>query len=204
MLIGLVDIGIGNLGSLRSVLEKLNLNFRNCTENKDFENVEKILLPGVGNFAEFMEVLRSKSLDKTIIQKVNNRTPILGICLGYQILFEESDEGVKTKGLGLLKGKFKSLDRVSKTIKVPHVGWNECSFKKKNNLFNGIPDKSDFYFTHTYYLDEHDHSDIISETNYQINFTSAINKNNIYGVQFHPEKSQKNGLKLLENFFNNC
>ena len=131
MLIGLVDIGIGNLGSLRSVLEKLNLNFRNCTENKDFENIEKILLPGVGNFAEFMEVLRSKSLDKTIIQKVNNRTPILGICLGYQILFEESDEGVKTKGLGLLKGKFKSLDRVSKTIKVPHVGWNECSFKKK-------------------------------------------------------------------------
>ncbi len=204
MLIGLVDIGIGNLGSLRSVLNKLNLDYKNCTENNDFENIEKILLPGVGNFAEFMEVLRSKSLDKTIIKKAYEKTPILGICLGYQILFEESDEGIRTKGLGLLKGKFKSLNEISKKIKVPHVGWNECAIKKKSNLFKGIPDKSDFYFTHTYYLHEHDESDIVSETNYQINFTSSISKNNIYGVQFHPEKSQKNGLQLLENFFNYC
>ena len=204
MLIGLVDIGIGNLGSLRSALDKLKLDYKNCTENTDFENIEKILLPGVGNFAEFMEVLRSKSLDKTIIKKAYEKTPILGICLGYQILFEGSDEGIKTKGLGLLKGKFKSLNEVSETIKIPHVGWNECTIKKKSNLFKGIPDKSDFYFTHTYYLNEHDESDIVSETNYQINFTSSISKNNIYGVQFHPEKSQKNGLQLLENFFNYC
>ena len=137
MLIGLVDIGIGNLGSLRSALDKLKLDYKNCTENTDFENIEKILLPGVGNFAEFMEVLRSKSLDKTIIKKAYEKTPILGICLGYQILFEGSDEGIKTKGLGLLKGKFKSLNDLSKTIKVPHVGWNECIIKK-SNLFKRI------------------------------------------------------------------
>ncbi len=204
MKIGLVDVGIGNLGSLKSALEKLQLNFKNCNEAKDFESINKLIVPGVGNFRKFMEVLKSRNMDKIILEKNKKNIPILGICLGYQIYFEESEEKQKTKGLGILKGVFKNLSEVSESIKVPHTGWNECSFKKKSPLFEGILDNSDFYFTHKYYLKNYEEDNVMSLTNYHIDIVSSVSKNNIYGVQFHPEKSQKNGLKLLKNFVENC
>ena len=204
MTLGVIDIGIGNLGSLKSALNKLQISFRSCSEKEDFENINKIILPGVGNFKKFMSVLESKKIDKVINYKIEQNASLLGICLGFQILFDKSDEDGPTNGLKILKGEFKHLNEVSKDIKVPHTGWNECTFKKKNKLFNEIPDKSDFYFTHKFYLKNYDDKVVISKTDYHLDFVSSVSNKKIYGVQFHPEKSQLNGLKLLKNFAENC
>lgn len=200
MVLGVVDIGIGNLGSLKAALKKLNIQFKTCGTSSDFESVDKIILPGVGNFKKFMSTLKYNKIDKIILEKVKKNIPLLGICLGFQILFESSGEDGKTLGLNILRGNFGHFNEISKQIKVPHTGWNECSIKKKNNLFNNILDNSDFYFSHKYYLKDFDEKIVATKTNYHIDFVSSIKSNNICGVQFHPEKSQLNGLNLLKNF----
>lgn len=202
MRLGVIDLDTGNLASLLSALNKLNIKFVVCRNNFDFENVSKIIIPGVGAFRDFMKKIKNRNIDKIILKKIKNNCSILGVCIGYQILFEGSNEHGNCEGLKLFKGDFENFKNLNKSIKVPHVGWNECSIIKKNKLFENIENYSDFYFTHSYYLKNYNIENVISKTNYDFNFVSAVNNNNIYGVQFHPEKSHDFGINLLKNFSN--
>ena len=204
MKLGIVDLDTGNLASLLSALNKLNINFKICKNSFDFENVDKIILPGVGAFKDLMKKIREKNMDKTILTKIGKNVPILGVCVGFQILFSGSNEHGDCSGLDLIKGNFINFKDENKKIKVPHVGWNECKILNKNKLFQDIEDNSDFYFTHSYYLKNYNIENVITKTMYHLNFVSSINKKNIYGVQFHPEKSQLNGLKIIKNFYERC
>lgn len=203
-MLGVLDIGLSNIGSLESALKNLNTKFKYCLNPDDFSNITKIILPGVGNFKKCMEKLVSKNLDKAILNFSKNNKSLLGICLGYQILFEGSEEGNESKGLALAQGNFINLNEIEKNLKTPHAGWNECKVLKSNKLFEGINNNSDFYFTHSYVLKNFDKNDVISVTDYTFDFVSSIQKRNIFGVQFHPEKSQANGLKILKNFIDFC
>ncbi len=205
MKLGIIDLGTGNLGSLVSAMNKLTIKFKICENSHDLDKVEKIVLPGVGAFKDFMEKMKLKKFEKKIIEKSNENIPILGVCLGFQILFNQSSEHGKSFGLAILDGKVDSLKSLNKKIKVPHVGWNSCKYIKQSPLFDDIEDDSDFYFTHSYFLKEFDSNNNIAQTEYyNNNFISAVSSKNIYGVQFHPEKSQMNGLKLLKNFYERC
>ena len=204
MKLGIVDLDTGNLASLLSALNKLNINFKICKNSFDFENVDKIILPGVGAFKDLMKKIREKNMDKTILTKIGKNVPILGVCVGFQILFSGSNEHGDCSGLDLIKGNFINFKDENKKIKVPHVGWNECKILNKNKLFQDIEDNSDFYFTHSYYLKNYNIENVITKTMYHLSFVSSINKKNIYGVQFHPEKSQLNGLKIIKNFYERC
>ena len=204
MKLGIVDIETGNLASLISAIKKLNINYKICKNNFDFEGVDKIIIPGVGAFNDFMSKIIDKKLDKTILLKSSQNYPILGVCVGFQILFEGSNEHKLTKGLGLIKGEFVSFKEEKIVKKVPHVGWNECKIINKNNLFHGINDNSDFYFTHSYFLKNYEIDNVLSKTNYGVDFVSSVNLKNLYGVQFHPEKSQISGLNILKNFYERC
>jgi glutamine amidotransferase len=201
MKIGLIDLNTGNMGSLISAMSKLNIKIKICNSKNDLSEVSKIILPGVGAFKDFMKKIKIKGLDQEIKKLSQQNTKILGVCLGFQILFEKSTEHGITKGLSLVEGKIDSLQTINKKLKVPHVGWNSCKYSNKNILFDGIENNSDFYFTHSYFLKDHNKKICLAKTDYdKINFTSAILYKNIYGVQFHPEKSQINGLRLLRNF----
>tara|TARA_B100002019_G_C21274393_1_gene604402 strand:- start:8285 stop:8899 length:615 start_codon:yes stop_codon:yes gene_type:complete len=204
MKLGIIDLETGNITSLVAAIHKLNLSFKICKSSFDFENVDKIILPGVGAFKDFMNKIKIKKIDKLIEKKIDKNIPLLGICVGFQVLFQNSNEFGESNGLSYLCGEIKSFKDFSNSTKIPHVGWNECKIINQNKLFDGIPSNSDFYFTHSYLLKSSDSDIILTKTNYDIDFVSSINKNNIYGVQFHPEKSQSNGLKLLKNFCDNC
>lgn len=204
MKLGIVDLDTGNLASLLSALNKLNINFKICKNSFDFEDVDKIILPGVGAFKDLMKKIKEKNMDKTILAKIGKNVPILGVCVGFQILFSGSNEHGDCSGLDLIKGNFINFKDENKKIKVPHVGWNECKILNKNKLFQDIEDNSDFYFTHSYYLKNYNIKNVVTKTMYNLNFVSSINKKNIYGVQFHPEKSQLNGLKIIKNFYERC
>ena len=151
-----------------------------------------------------MKKLINLKFDKIIQKKISNNCSFLGICVGYQVLFNGSSEHGMHEGLNIIKGKFVNFIDENKNIKIPHVGWNECKLINKNELFYEIKDNSDFYFTHSYILKDFDKENIASKTNYIVDFVSAVNFKNVYGVQFHPEKSQLNGLKLLKNFNERC
>lgn len=205
MKLGIIDLGTGNLGSLISAMNKLTIKYKICENSHDLEEVEKIVLPGVGAFKDFMKKIKLKKFEKKIIEKSNENIPILGVCLGFQILFNQSSEHGKSFGLDILDGKVDSFKSLNEKIKVPHVGWNSCKYIKRSPLFEDIEDDSDFYFTHSYFLKEFDNNNTIAQTEYyNNNFISAVASKNIYGVQFHPEKSQINGLKLLKNFYERC
>ena len=195
--VDIVDVGTGNIANICSAFKKINL----CSKVSDFKG-GKIILPGVGAFADFMDKLKKRSIDNYIVNKSNENISILGICLGFQILFSSSTEHKPSKGLNLLKGDF---GLIKSDLLIPHVGWNDCEIKKKKiDLFNGINNNSDFYFTHSYILKKYEEKDIIAFTKYGTKFPSAAKKNNIYGVQFHPEKSQDKGLLILKNFYEMC
>ncbi len=203
-MLGLIDLDTGNLASLESALKKLNIKYKVCRNSFDFEKTDKIILPGVGAFADFMKKIEERGFKKIILNKINNKIPFLGVCVGFQVLFSESMEHGHCKGLNVINGKIVNFNEFSKNIKVPHVGWNQCKIVQKNQLFNGIENLSDFYFTHSYIVKNNLPETTIAETEYEINFVSAVMKENVYGVQFHPEKSQLNGLKVLKNFYERC
>tara|TARA_B100000787_G_C16193221_1_gene298880 strand:+ start:606 stop:1220 length:615 start_codon:yes stop_codon:yes gene_type:complete len=204
MKLGIIDLDTGNLASLVSAFNKLNIPTKICRNNFDFHDVSKIILPGVGAFKDFMSKITKNQIDKIIKSKIESKIPILGVCVGFQVFFSESNEHGITKGLQILDGKIKNFKDFSNEIKTPHVGWNECKIVNNDKLFYEIEDKSDFYFTHSYFLEDCPKQNITSRTSYDVEFVSSINKDNIYGVQFHPEKSQANGLKLLKNFYEFC
>ena len=204
MKLGIIDLETGNIASLAAAIKKLNINYKIIKSNSDFHNIDKIILPGVGAYKDFMKKIKDRQIDKILEEKIKMKIPLLGVCVGFQVLFEKSNEFGDCKGLSFLKGEIKSFKDYSEQIKVPHVGWNECLIKKKDKLFQDIDNNSDFYFTHSYFLEKTTEANILTLTNYQIDFISSISKNNIYGVQSHPEKSQVNGLKLIKNFHDIC
>ncbi len=196
-MIAVIDYGAGNLKSITNALDFLNVKYEVTDKAKDIEKADKIIFPGVGSFGDCIKSLRKKNLLKILKDEINKK-PYLGICLGLQVLFENSEESPKVKGLSIFKGKCKKFK--NKNLKVPQIGWNSISINKKSLLLKNIKDNSYFYFVHSYYINAKDEGIILTKTNYGIDFVSAIEKDNIFGVQFHPERSGVIGLKVLENF----
>jgi len=194
----IIDYGLGNLGSVKNALNKLGVDSIISNLIKVITAGSGLILPGVGSASEGMKNLRKSGLDKLIIKQVKNKKPILGICLGMQLLFSSSEEG-NTRCLNVIEGKVKKFNN---KLKVPQIGWNQVQIQnsKVKNIFNQISNDSYFYFVHSYYCIPTDENINIGMTNYGINFCSAIEDKNVFGVQFHPEKSGKDGLKLLKNF----
>jgi imidazole glycerol-phosphate synthase subunit HisH len=188
------DYGVGNLLSLKTALEKAGLEAAIVTSAKELVNADAIALPGVGAFTPAADKLNS--VKETIINKIQNGTPVLGICLGLQLFFEKSEEG-PGNGLSIFKGK---NVRLPNTVKVPHMGWNTLKIVKPNELLEDIAENSFVYFVHSLYPVPIDKKIIATKTEYGTTFTSTIASKNIYGTQFHPEKSGDLGLKILKNF----
>ena len=188
------DYGVGNLLSLRTALEKAGLEASVGATAKELSGADAIALPGVGAFTPAAAKL--KSVKETLIKKIQSGTPLLGICLGLQLFFEASEEGPGI-GLALFKGKTVQLPN---SVKVPHMGWNTLNIIKQNQLFDGVKEGSYVYFVHSLYPVPQDKNIVCTQTEYGTTFTSSIASKNIYGTQFHPEKSGEIGLKILQNF----
>ena len=198
----ILDCGIGNLKSLKNAIDFLGFSNKITSLKEDIKKAKKIIFPGVGNFGKAILELKKRDILDILKDRIKEGVPFLGICLGMQLLFEESDESKGIKGLGLLNGRV--LKFKLKTLVVPHMGWNSIDIKVKNKLLYKIKNNSYFYFAHSYYCNPKDKDIILTTTNYGIEFVSSIHKENIWAVQFHPEKSQDLGLKLLKNFLSLC
>ena len=196
-MIGIIKYGIGNVFSVMACIKRIGKDCFFIEKEKDIEKAKYIVLPGVGNFREGIEFLNRNSFTEKIKEKIKNGVPFLGICLGLQLLFEYSEEGNK-KGMNILNGKVLRFKNIN--FKIPHMGWNKLKFFKNSPLLNGISENSYFYFAHSYYVLPEENEIIYGRTEYGINFPSLIIKENIVGVQFHPEKSGENGLKFIRNF----
>ncbi len=196
-MVGIVKYGAGNIFSVMASVKKIKKDCYFIENEDDIEKAEYIILPGVGNFSEGIEFLNKRRLNEKIKEKIKNGVPFLGICLGLQMLFEYSEEGNK-EGMKILKGKVVRFKNIN--LKIPHMGWNSLKILKNNYLLEEIPENPYFYFAHSYYVLPEENDIIYGKTEYGINFSSLIIKENIVGVQFHPEKSGENGLKFIRNF----
>jgi len=200
----IIDYGMGNLGSLANMLKKIQIPVKISSEIADIESAEKLILPGVGSFDHGMQKLHKQNLIEILNKKVmKDRIPILGICLGMQLFTKTSQEG-NQKGLGWLDAKtVKFTFNKDSSLKIPHMGWETLTVKKSHFLFNNVKTDAMYYFVHSFHLICNQETDIISTSHYGYDFVSSISKDNIIGVQFHPEKSHKYGMKLLENYIRN-
>lgn len=202
MKVYIIDYGMGNLMSVKRAFEECEAEeVHICSEPEELFSAERIVLPGVGAFYEGMNNLNSKGWTKIIKQIAREgQIPILGICLGMQLLASKGYEGKETEGLNLIDGEVKKLTTKNENERIPHVGWNEIYKFNDSSLFIGIENSTDFYFVHSYHFIPKDESNIIAKTSYCGEFVSGVSKDNIYGVQFHPEKSHKSGFKIIKNF----
>lgn len=203
--VAIINFGMGNLNSVQVILNYLAIKNDILENPQNINNYSHVVLPGVGSFKKAVKNLKKNGFFNTLLQVSKNKNQkILGICLGMQLLFESSTEEGNTKGLGILKGKVEkfSFSKV-KNIKIPHVGFNQVFFHKKNSFYKDISIDSDFYFDHSYRVTDFGDDLNSGFTNYGEKFLSSFNKGNIFGTQFHPEKSQSNGLLILRNFLNN-
>lgn len=200
-MVSIIDYNAGNLTSVRLAVEALGAPARLVASPADILAADRLIFPGVGAAAAAMDNLRKAGLDAAIASAVASGIPFLGICLGTQILFDSSEEDGGVPTLGILRGSVKKLSPTDPKAKIPHMGWNQIAAKKAHPVLDGIPDGSDFYFVHSYYVSPSESSDILTETDYagQV-FTSAVARGNVVATQFHLEKSGKTGLKMLENF----
>ena len=203
-MIAIMDYGIGNLGSVKNALDYLNEPCIITSNKEEILNADKVILPGVGAFNDAMETFKSYGFVEVVNELMKKNTPILGICVGMQILFEESEEYGIHKGLGILKGRIVKFEKEVDGIKykIPQMGWNQIHITKENPLLKGL-DNKDVYFVHSYYLDSSYMDDVIATTDYAgKTYGCALRKGNLYACQFHPEKSGEVGLAILKNFCN--
>jgi len=199
MVITIIDYGIGNIGSLENIIRKAGGTSIVTSNPEDIKVAKKLILPGVGAFDNGMKNLNNLNLIEILNKKVlEEKIPILGVCLGIQLFTKSSEEGI-LPGLGWIDARTVKFNFSNKNLKIPHMGWNSVNIKKESKLFKGLINP-EFYFVHSYHLVCNDEKDILATTNYGYDFISSIQKNNIFGLQFHPEKSLKSGLKIIENF----
>ena len=200
-MIAIVDYNMGNLASVQNAFAKLGKDTVVESDPAAFSKYDKLVLPGVGAFGDAMEHLRERDMIDAIKEFAASGKPMIGICLGMQLLFESSEEFGEHEGLGLIKGHVKAFDesKFSGSLKVPHMGWNRV-FTKEHPLFEGLDENHYLYFVHTFHVTCDNAEDIIGETEYGYRFTSAVAHKIIMGIQPHPEKSHANGLKIIENF----
>lgn len=199
-MITIVDYGRGNLRSVSKAFEKMDIDVRISSDIGAIEDSDGVVFPGVGAFADAILALKERKLALPIIKFINSGKPFLGICIGLQLLFEYGLEYGKTEGFKIFKGKIiKFDDKKLMGLKIPHMGWNKVHFND-SKLFSGIDQDSYFYFVHSYHAVCDNKNDILALTEYGYKFSSAVKKDNVYAVQFHPEKSGDNGLRIIKNF----
>jgi glutamine amidotransferase len=199
MSVGIIDVGIGNIGSLMGALYSQGWDAKKVSSAADMTNITHLFLPGVGSFAAAMQRLHAAELVVPIRRHADDGLPIMGICLGMQLLADRGVECGPSEGLGLIHGEV-SLLKIDAKLRLPHVGWNVLDTQKPHPLLKGIRRDIDFYFVHSYHFDALKEADIFGTTEYGMSFASFVASGSVVGVQFHPEKSQRNGLRLLDNF----
>ena len=196
-MIAIIDYGMGNLRSVEKGFQKVGIDAVVITNPQAIDNAQAVVLPGVGAFRDCMRNLEQMSMTEPIVKSIQKGKPFLGICLGLQVLFTESEEFGICKGIGVLKGR---VVKFQTGLKVPHMGWNNVKIVQRPPIFDGIHDESFFYFVHSFYVVPQDINVIATTTDYGVTFTSMVWKENIFATQFHPEKSQEIGLMVLKNF----
>lgn len=202
MRIGIINYGMGNLSSVKNSLNHLQFEAEIVDDASDLDQFDKLILPGVGAFAKAMENIHSKNLLQHIKTEVLlKKKPLLGLCLGMQLLFEESSENGLTSGFGFIEGSVISIKERTSNLVVPHMGWNNLNIQRSHDFLHEIPEiENDVYFVHSFYCEAKNRVDVLATCNYGVEMDVIVQKENIFGCQFHPEKSHKIGLKLLQNF----
>lgn len=202
-MIGIIDYGMGNLYSVSKALERLDYEYIVSDDTEELKRAKGLLLPGVGSFRDAMAILREKGLTDYIKAEAANGKPLLGICLGMQLLFEESDENGLTEGLSFLQGKavrFPGVTSDGLRYKVPHMGWNKLEFHNEAHPLLEDVQAGHVYFVHSYYIDTADREVVLASSGYDVQVPAVVGKGNVYGTQFHPEKSSEIGMSILKNF----
>lgn len=198
-MIAIIDYDAGNLKSVEKALVSLGEKVFISRNREEILAADKVILPGVGSFGEAMRMLKNYELDKVVYEIVANEIPLLGICLGMQLLFERSEESPEERGLGILKGEIRKIPD-SPGLKVPHMGWNSLNLQYNGKLFQEIPNNAYVYFVHSYYLKAKEQEIVKATSDYSTLIHASVEKGNVFGCQFHPEKSSSVGLKILKNF----
>ena len=193
----IIDYGVGNLRSVEKAFQAGGADSIVSSDERVLRSAEKLVLPGVGAFRACMEALAGRGFDRLVRERVEEGAPLLGVCVGMQMLFEESEEFGTTRGLGFLRGRVR---RFPEGLHVPQVGWNQVGWRGGHALSEGISDKTFFYFVHSFFCESGGEDEVVGETEYGITYPSVVARGNVCGVQFHPEKSQAAGLRLLKNF----
>ena len=199
-MISIIDYDAGNIMSVQKACAYLGHDYVLTRDREKILNSDHVILPGVGAFGDAMERLERYGMDETLKEVKKRGIPLLGICLGLQLFFDESEETPGVKGLGLLKGSILRIPDQDGTLKIPHMGWNSLTYPNRGRLFEGIPEETYVYFVHSYYLHAEDPSVVTATTEYGTRIDASVEKENVFACQFHPEKSGSWGLKILENF----
>jgi imidazole glycerol-phosphate synthase subunit HisH len=195
--VAIIDYGVGNLRSVEKAFAATGCEAIISSDESVLREAERLVLPGVGAFRACMTALKEHGFDRLVQERASAGTPLLGVCVGMQLLFDESEEFGSTRGLGLLRG---SVRRFANDLVVPHVGWNRIHHKRAHGLFAGVEEGAFCYFVHSFYCEPADERVVVGETDYGVRYASVVAEENVCGVQFHPEKSQEVGLRMLRNF----